>query len=107
MPLLVARNSANHAGYSSVHVTFCGSWTHSLLKQYLGKKLDRKLRLSLSEISFLRNNDEQCNTEESLQNEPPSHDNVKNMSRSQFRNSVAHVGVPGMVFSMCGNYYGK
>ena len=56
---------------------------------------------------FLRNIDAQCNTEESLQNEPPSHDNVKNMPRSQFRNSVAHAGIPGIVFSRCGSDYGK
>ena len=40
--LICACTHANHARYSSVHITFCGSSKHSLL---LGKKLaDRKCR---------------------------------------------------------------
>ena len=30
--LTYACTRANHECYSSVHVTFCGSWKHSLLK---------------------------------------------------------------------------
>ena len=29
---IYARTSANHSRYSSVHVTFCGCWKHSLFK---------------------------------------------------------------------------
>ena len=40
---ICACTRANHARYSSVHVTFCGSSKHSLqkLKVILGIKLDR------------------------------------------------------------------
>ena len=34
---IYACTRANHARYSSVQVTFCGSSEHSLLKKYLGK----------------------------------------------------------------------
>ena len=36
---IYACTRANHARYSSVQVTFCGSSEHSLLKKYLGKNL--------------------------------------------------------------------
>ena len=29
---IYACTRANHARYSAIHVTFCGSWKHSLLK---------------------------------------------------------------------------
>ena len=42
---IYACTSANHACYSLVHITFCGSWKHSLFKQYLEKNLTgRKCR---------------------------------------------------------------
>ena len=37
---MYACTPANHARYSSVHVTFCGSSKHELEKQYSGQKLD-------------------------------------------------------------------
>ena len=38
---IYASSRANHAHYSSVHIKFCSSSKHTLLKQHLGKKLDR------------------------------------------------------------------
>ena len=44
-PIYDACTRANHARYSSVQVTFCGSWTQSSLEYYLGKHLTgRKCR---------------------------------------------------------------
>ena len=42
---------ANHARYSSVHVTFCGSWIYSLLNLYLGKNLRGRKRRAYGIIS--------------------------------------------------------
>jgi len=38
---IYACTSVCHAHYLSVHVTFCGSSKYTLLKQHLGKKLDK------------------------------------------------------------------
>ena len=49
---IYACTHANHARYSSVQVTFCGSSKHSLLKQYLGNNLTGRKCRAYRTISY-------------------------------------------------------
>ena len=49
---IYACTRANHARYSSVQVTFCGSSKHSLLKLYLGKSLTGRKCGAYETISY-------------------------------------------------------